>query len=185
MQIKHTIFLSSAQRNARRISPTGGGAVNYPSAYILVQFSDTAPDHRSVSNRRMPPGCYRSNRPARSADTYYRQPHSLRQRYNGNKISLPRKALILKKFSDYGLFSLLKLFPLALGFFPTVTFRLILGKFLGDFARFASFFSVFSVFSARLVLFWYQSLVSIFRKIGGEKIDYSFAVIDTRLIPRF
>jgi len=35
------------------------------------------------------------------------------------------------------------------------------------------------VFSARLVLFWYQSLVSIFRKISGEKIRYSFPVSDT------
>jgi hypothetical protein len=39
------------------------------------------------------------------------------------------------------------------------------------------------VFSARLVLFWYQSLVSIFRKIGGEKIRYSFPVSDTWLCP--
>ena len=75
------------------------------------------------------------------------------------------------------------LFPLAYEFFPTVTFRFILGEFLGDFARFASFFSVFSVFSARLVLFWYQSLVSIFRKNGGEKIRYSFPVSDTWLCP--
>jgi len=39
------------------------------------------------------------------------------------------------------------------------------------------------VFSARLVLFWYQSLVSIFRKIGGEKTHYSFPVSDTWLCP--
>ena len=37
------------------------------------------------------------------------------------------------------------------------------------------------MFSARLVLFWYHGLVSIFLKIGGEKIDYSFAVSDTWL----
>ena len=79
----------------------------------------------------------------------------------------------------------MRLFPFALRFFPTVTFRLILGEFLGDFARFASFFSVFSEFSARLVLFWYQSLVSIFRKIGGEKFRYSFPVSDTWLCPTF
>ena len=63
-------------------------------------------------------------------------------------------------FSSF--FRILGLFLLAYELFPTVTFRLIWGEFLGDFARFASFFSVFSVFSARLVLFWYQSLVSIF-----------------------
>ena len=77
----------------------------------------------------------------------------------------------------------IQLFPLALRFFPTVTFRLILGEFPWDFSRFASFFSVFSVFSARLVLFWYQSLVSIFWKIGGEKFRYSFPVSDTWLCP--
>ena len=73
--------------------------------------------------------------------------------------------------------------PLALRFFPTVTFRLILGKFLWVFLQIFSFFSVFSEFSTRLVLFWYQSLVSIFRKIGGEKIRYSLWVIDTWLCP--
>ena len=39
------------------------------------------------------------------------------------------------------------------------------------------------MFSARLVLFWYQSLVSIFRKIRGEKSRYSFSVSDTWLCP--
>ena len=39
------------------------------------------------------------------------------------------------------------------------------------------------MFSARLVLFWYQSLVSIFRKISGEIIRYSFPVSDTWLCP--
>ena len=41
------------------------------------------------------------------------------------------------------------------------------------------------MFSTRLVLFWYQSLVSIFRKIGGEKIRYSFPVSDTWLVLKF
>ena len=39
------------------------------------------------------------------------------------------------------------------------------------------------MFSARLVLFWYQSLVSISRKIVVEKIRYSFPVSDTWLCP--
>ena len=41
------------------------------------------------------------------------------------------------------------------------------------------------MFSTRLVLFWYQSLVSISRKISGEKICYPFPVSDTWLCPTF
>ena len=67
------------------------------------------------------------------------------------------------------------LFPLAYEFFPTVTFRLVLGEFLRVFPQNFSFFSVFSEFSARLVLFWYQSLVSILRKIVEEKNSLFFS----------